>query len=355
MPPVQPMLAKTSPTIPEGPEWRYEPKWDGFRTIVFRDGDDVELGSRNTKPLTRYFPEVVEAVKAAFPDKAVVDGELVVMDESGKLEFDLLSQRIHPAASRVGRLSKELPAVFVAFDALAVGNKDLRELPFDDRRAALTKALGHGSRGVYVTPLTRDAAEADEWFRHWEGAGLDGVVAKRSEGTYRPNERVMVKIKHERTMDCVVGGFRWHKSGEGIVGSLLLGLYRGKDLHHVGVCGAFSAVRRREMVAELEPYLLKPGEDHPWKDWADLVASGGTEAKPVGNRWNAGKDMSWIALRPELVVEVAYGHFQGDRVRHATSFRHWRPDRTPESCTYDQIDTPPLVPVAEVLARGLLD
>lgn len=356
MPPVAPMLAKTLATIPEGDEWRYEPKWDGFRSIIFRDGDEVEIGSRNTKPLTRYFPEVVEAVKSAFPPKSVFDGELVVMDANGKLEFDLLSQRIHPAVSRVGRLSKELPAVFVAFDALAVGGEDLRGRPFDERRAALVDALGGGTRGVYVTPLTLDRDEADEWFHRWEGAGLDGVVAKRSDGAYRENERVMAKIKHERTMDCVVGGFRWHKSGEGVVGSLLLGLYdQAGHLHHVGVAGAFSAARRREMVAELEPYLLAPGEDHPWKEWSDLVASGGTEAKPMGNRWNSGKDMSWIPLRIALVVEVAYGHFQGERVRHATSFRRFRVDRTPGSCTYEQIVTPELVPVAEVLARGLVD
>jgi ATP-dependent DNA ligase len=349
-PPVSPMLAKAAPTIPIGEGWRYEPKWDGFRSIVFRHGDDVELGSRNAKPLTRYFPEVVEYVQAAFPPDAVVDGELVIVGETGAVDFDLLSLRVHPAKSRVERLRTEIPALFVAFDLLAIDGEDICEQPFDRRRALLLDALDGKGKGIYVTPMTTDPAEAQMWFERWEGAGLDGVMAKKGDDTYHPGQRTMLKIKHERTIDCVVAGFRWHKDGNG-VGSLLLGLYDDAgNLQHIGVTGSFTAAKRRELVDELAPLRENAEVDHPWREWASLSASG-TEKAPMGNRWNAGKDMSWNPLRIELVVEVAYGHFQGGaRMRHAASFRRFRYDREPRSCTYEQVQMPDAVNIAEVLA-----
>jgi ATP-dependent DNA ligase len=348
------MLAKASPTIPQGAEWRYEPKWDGFRTIIFRHGDDVELGSRNAKPMTRYFPEVVECVRAAFPNDAVVDGELVIVGENGAVDFDLLSLRVHPAKSRVDKLSTEIPALFVAFDLIAIDGQDICEQPFDVRRARLVEALDGKGKGIYVTPMTPDPAEAQVWFERWEGAGLDGVMAKKGDDTYHPGQRTMLKIKHERTIDCAVAGFRWHKDGQG-VGSLLLGLYDDAgNLHHVGVTASFTAAKRRELVDELAPLREGAAENHPWGEWAvssrNRPASGSEDA-PTGNRWNAGKDMSWEPLRVELVVEVAYGHFQGGmRMRHAGSFRRLRYDREPRSCTYEQVQTPDNVNIAEVLA-----
>lgn len=344
------MLAKAQPTIPTGAEWRYEPKWDGFRSIVFRHGDDVELGSRNAKPLTRYFPEVVQYVKDAFPLDAVVDGELVIVGDNGAVDFDLLSLRVHPAKSRVDKLSNEIPALFVAFDLLAVDGEDICEQPFDVRRARLVDALDGKGKGIYVTPMTTDRDEAQQWFEHWEGAGLDGVMAKKGDDTYHPGQRTMIKIKHERTIDCVVAGFRWHKDGQGI-GSLLLGLYDAEgNLHHIGVTGSFTAAKRRELIDELAPLRENALEQHPWREWMNLSASG-SDKPPVGNRWNAGKDMSWEPLRIELVVEVAYGHFQGgSRIRHAASYRRFRPDREPISCTYEQVQMPDTVNIAEVLA-----
>lgn len=344
------MLAKASPNIPEGDEWRYEPKWDGFRSIIFRHGDDVELGSRNAKPLTRYFPEVVENVKAAFPNDAVVDGELVIVAEDGRVDFELLSLRVHPAASRVLKLSQELPALFVAFDLLAIDGEDLTQRPFDERRARLVKELGGGNKkGIYVTPLTRDPKEAAVWFNEWEGAGLDGVMAKKADGPYEQNKRVMLKIKHERTIDCVVAGFRWHKDGNGI-GSLLLGLYDDDgQLHHIGVTGSFTAAKRTELIDFLKPYEENALANHPWAEWSNMSASGGADA-PTGNRWNAGKDMSWNPVRIELVVEVAYGHFQGDRIRHGASFRRFRPDREPASCSYAQVGRPVPMSIVRVLS-----
>ena len=344
------MLAKANPTIPSGEEWRYEPKWDGFRSIVFRHGDDVELGSRNAKPLTRYFPEVVQYVKDVFPDDAVVDGELVIVGENGAVDFDLLSLRVHPAKSRVDKLSNEIPALFVAFDLLAIDGEDICEQPFDVRRARLVAALDGKGKGIYVTPMTTDRDEAQQWFEHWEGAGLDGVMAKKGDDTYHPGQRTMLKIKHERTIDCVVAGFRWHKDGQGI-GSLLLGLYDAEgNLHHIGVTGSFTAAKRRELVDELAPLRENALENHPWAEWSNMSASG-NDKSPVGNRWNAGKDMSWEPLRIELVVEVAYGHFQGgSRIRHAASYRRFRPDREPRSCTYEQVRMPDTVNIAEVLA-----
>ncbi|MDP1792979.1 MAG: ATP-dependent DNA ligase [Acidimicrobiales bacterium] len=349
-PPVSPMLAKSQPSIPEGDHWRYEPKWDGFRSIIFRHGADVELGSRNAKPLTRYFPEVVENVLAAFPNDAVVDGEIIVVDANGKLEFELLSQRVHPAASRVKKLSEEMPALFVAFDLLAIDGEDISNEPFDARRARLVAALGDAGKGIYVTPMTTDPKEADYWFNAWEGAGLDGVMAKKADGVYEQNKRTMVKVKHERTIDCVVAGFRWHKDGNG-VGSLLLGLYDDSgDLHHIGVTASFTAAKRSELVDLLKPYQENALDDHPWAGWVEMMSASGTADAPQGNRWNAKKDMSWNPVRIELVVEVAYGHFQGPRIRHAASFRRFRPDREPKSCTYEQVQPPEPASIVDVLS-----
>jgi len=338
MPPVRPMLAKLAREMPPAGGQIYEPKWDGFRCIVFRDGDEVELGSRNEKPLTRYFPELIEPIRANFPDQAVVDGEIVIAG-SGGLEFESLLQRIHPAASRVRMLAEQTPASFVAFDVLAVGADDLRGQPFAARRGALEAALAGAQPPIHLTPATRDQAVALEWFDRFEGAGLDGVVAKREDLPYRENERVMLKVKHARTADCVVAGFRWHKAGGG-VGSFLLGLYDDTGtLHHVGVASGFSVARQREFAAELEPYRAGALATHPWAARAEAVGAEPGGRMPGGqNRWNAKADQSWEPVRPERVVEVAYDHLQGDRFRHATSFVRWRPDREPRSCTYSQLD-----------------
>jgi len=341
MPPVAPMLAKLTRDLPVG-EYLYEPKWDGFRCIVFRDGDEVELGSRNEKPLTRYFPDVVAAVKNGLPERCVVDGEIVIAGPNG-LDFDNLQQRIHPADSRVRMLAGKTPASFVAFDLLALGSDDLRAQGFARRRSVLAAALAvaPGSASIHLTPATRDVAVAADWFSRFEGAGLDGVVAKGVDLGYREDQRVMLKVKHERTAEFVVAGFRWYKGGEG-VGSLMLGLYQGDELQHVGVIGAFPAAQRRELVAELAPYRLGEGEDHPWTHWAEWVqdaVAASSRGPTAGNRWNANKDMSFEPLRPELVVEAAYEHLQGSRLRHTARWRRWRPDRDPASCTYQQMET----------------
>ena len=348
-PPIKPMLAKLAREIPPGDGWLYEPKWDGFRCIVFRDGDDVELGSRNERPLTRYFPEVVEAVKRELPARCVVDGELVVAGEDG-LDFDALQLRIHPAVSRITKLAAEIPASFVAFDLLAIGDDDLRGAPFGERRARLEAELGGVRPPVYLTPATRDPAVARDWFDRFEGAGLDGVVVKPVALPYCEDQRVLLKVKHERTADCVVAGFRWHKSG-GVVGSLLLGLYDSAGvLHHVGVIGAFPMATRRALVEELEPWRLESFAGHPWEAWLDHQQEGSASGQrmPGGwSRWNAKKDLSFEPLRPDRVVEVAYEHMQGDRFRHAARFRRWRPDKEPAACTYDQLEstTPELLSV----------
>jgi ATP-dependent DNA ligase len=336
MPPVAPMLAKLARELPQADCLVYEPKWDGFRCIVFRDGDEVELGSRNERPLTRYFPELIEPLCQALPKRAVVDGEIVIAGKRG-LDFDALLQRIHPAASRVEMLAETTPASFVAFDLLALADRDLRPAPFSERRAKLEKALGRARPPVHLTPATTDAEVARDWFSRFEGAGLDGVVAKRVDQPYREDERVMMKVKHERTADCVVAGFRWHKSGP-IVGSLLLGLFDDDGvLHHVGVTASFTMARRRELVDEVEPYRRPSLEGHPWAAWATPEPTGGrTPGAP--SRWNAKKDLSWEPLSPELVVEVAYDNLQGDRFRHATTFRRWRTDRRPDTCTYSQLE-----------------
>lgn len=334
-PPVSPMLAKLSRELPEGEDLYYEPKWDGFRCIVFRDGDEVVLGSRNEKPLTRYFPEVVDALRANLPERCVLDGEIVIAGAAG-LDFDALSNRIHPAASRIKLLAETTPASFVAFDLLALEDEDFRDRPYATRRAALEGALLQTRPPVHLTPVTTSAAVARDWFTRFEGAGLDGVVVKAGTLRYEADRRVMLKVKHERTADCVVGGFRWHKDGGG-VGSLLLGLYDGAGiLQHVGVASGFSVARRKEFVELLEPFREGAAEQHAW------IFEGMPEGRVPGgqSRWSAGKDLSFELLRPELVAEVAYDHLQGDRFRHATSFLRWRPDRTPDSCTYDQLDQP---------------
>lgn len=353
MPPVKPMLAKAVSGVPDPDATPggllYEPKWDGFRCIVFRDGDEVVLGSRNERPLTRYFPEVVDAVRAELPTRCVVDGEIVVATGGG-LDFDALQQRIHPADSRVRMLARTTPAAFVAFDLLALDDEDLTAAPFEQRRARLEAALATARPPVLLTPATADATLARRWFDQFEGAGLDGVVAKPLAQPYRQDQRVMFKVKHERTADCVVAGFRWHKSGP-VVGSLLLGLYDADGvLQHVGVVGAFPMRRRAELVDELAPYRLDSLTGHPWAEWAQAVGEeGGSRMPGAVSRWNADKDLSWVPLRPELVVEVAYDHLQGTRFRHTAQFRRWRTDRDPRSCTYDQLERPARFDLADLL------
>jgi ATP-dependent DNA ligase len=336
MPPVAPMLAKSVPAIPPGAS--YEPKWDGFRTIVFRDGDEVELGSRNERPMTRYFPEVIDAIRAELPPRCVIDGEIVIPTARG-LDFEALQQRIHPANSRVTMLSKATPASFIAFDLLAVGDEDLTNRPFRERRERLVEVVGSGGASVHLTPATLDIDVAQRWFTEFEGAGLDGVVAKPLNVTYQADKRVMFKIKHERTADCVVAGYRVHKSGPDAIGSLMLGLYNDRgQLASVGVIGAFPMARRKELFTELQP-LVTDFEGHPW-DWAAHFAGERTPRKGEGSRWNAGKDLSFVPLRPERVVEVRYDHMEGERFRHTAQFVRWRPDRTPDSCTYEQLEQP---------------
>jgi len=347
MPSVSPMLAKLMRDFPDDSDLTYEPKWDGFRCIVFRDGDEIELGSRNEKPLTRYFPELVESLRTNIPERVVLDGEIVIPSEHG-LDFDALQLRMHPAESRVKKLSAEIPASFVAFDLLALGEDDLTGEPFSKRRAALEKALKKAKPPIHLTPATDDVDVARDWFARFEGAGLDGVVAKPRSLTYQPDKRVMLKIKHQRTVDCAVGGFRVHKDGAG-VGSLMLGLFDDAgNMHHVGVATSFSAAKRTALLDEIAPYRTDALEGHPWKDWADAEAhQQGKRLPGGGNRWNAGKDMSWEPLRLGLVAEVSYDGMQGDRFRHATQLQRWRPDREPRSCTYDQLDRP----VPELLER----
>jgi ATP-dependent DNA ligase len=356
MPPVAPMLAKPVKTIPKG-SLSYEPKWDGFRSVVFRDEDEVEFGSRNERPLTRYFPELVEAAKASLPRRCVMDGEIVIPDADGRrLDFVALLQRIHPAASRVALLAEQTPASFVAFDLLALGDTDYTARPFAERRAALEEALAPAAAPVHVTPATLDAGLAERWFRQFEGAGLDGIVAKPLDGVYEQDKRVMYKVKHERTADCVVAGYRPHKSGPDAIGSLLLGLYDDAGrLASVGVIGAFPAAQRRELFTELQP-LVTTFEGHPWS-WAGPDAAGTPREPGVRgpreaehSRWNAGKDLSFVPLRPERVVEVRYDHMEGTRFRHTAQFARWRPDRDPRSCGFGQLEEPVNFDLAEVMA-----
>ena len=348
MPPVAPMLAKAVKDLPEG-EVSFEPKWDGFRSIIFRDGDEVEIGSRNEKPMTRYFPEVVQAVLESLPPRCVVDGEIVLVGATGdRLDFEQLQQRIHPAASRVAMLAETTPARFVAFDLLALGDEDLTGRPFRERRAALETALAHAREPVHLTPATTDRETAQGWFHQFEGAGLDGVVAKPLGGVYEPDKRVMFKVKHERTADCVVAGYRLHKSGPDRIGSLLLGLYDDDGvLASVGVIGAFPMARRQELFEELQP-LVTDFEDHPWA-WGRQEEGTRTPRNAEGSRWAAGKDLSFTPLRPERVVEVRYDHMEGVRFRHTAQFVRWRPDRDPRSCTYAQLEEPVSFDLADVL------
>lgn len=355
-PPVEPMLAKASDALPEGEGWLYEPKWDGFRAVAFRDGPTLHLQSRELKPLDRYFPELAAPLLARLPERCVVDGEIVIAGEGG-LDFEALLLRIHPAASRVALLARERPASFVAFDLLALGDRDLRPAPLAERRALLEAALAGSDREarVLVTPATRDAALARDWFARFEGAGLDGVVAKRLDSRYQPGVRAMVKVKHQRTADCAVAGFRWHKNGPGtMVGSLLLGLHDDEGrLHHVGICAAFTTARRRELAAELAPLREGAMEGHPWRDWARWADAAPDRRMPgASSRWNRGKDLSWEPLRVERVCEVAYDHLQGDRFRHATRFLRWRPDRSPRACTYAQLEETPAYELSRIFRPG---
>jgi ATP-dependent DNA ligase len=351
MPPVAPMLAKPVKRIPSG-ALSFEPKWDGFRSIVFRDSEEVEIGSRNERPMTRYFPELVAAVRANLPERCVIDGEIVLVGASGdRLDFEQLQQRIHPADSRVRMLAETTPALFIAFDLLALGETDYMRRPFSERRGALEEALAPARPPIHLTPTTTDPAVAEEWFHQFEGAGLDGVMAKPLAGLYEPDRRVMFKVKHERTADCVVAGYRVHKSGPGRVGSLMLGLY-GEDggLASIGVIGAFPMARRAELFEEMQP-LVTTFDGHPWA-WAEAEEARSAMQHGGGSRWNAGKDLSFTPLRPERVVEVSYDHMEGPRFRHTAQFVRWRHDRDPRSCTFDQLDEPVRFDLADVLGAG---
>ena len=357
-PPIEPMLAKPAAEIPTGDGWVYEPKWDGFRALVFRDGAEVYIQSRDLKPLNRYFPELEAPLRSVGAANArwVLDGEVVIARPGGGLDFDALLLRIHPAASRVAMLAAESPASFVAFDCLADGTQDLRDAPFAERRAHLERLVADPPESVHLTPATADPKVAQRWFQVFEGAGLDGVIAKRSADPYAPGKRVMAKIKHERTADCVVAGFRWHKNGPGtMVGSLLLGLLNDAGhLQHVGVTSSFTIEKRRELVSFLEPYRKDALRDHPWRDWAEAEAQAALDGRRLPgatSRWNRGKDLSWEPLRPELVCEVAFDHLQGDRFRHAATFRRWRPDRSPVDCRYDQLEETPAALLSDIFGR----
>lgn len=349
-PPILPMLAKRVDSLPEGGDWIFEPKWDGFRALVFREGDELFIQSREEKPLNRYFPEVVEALLAALPERCVLDGEIVIARD-GALDFDSLQLRLHPAASRVKLLSQQIPASVVFFDLLSEGDRDLRNTPFAERRRELETLLSSAEPPIHLTPATRDAAVAADWFRRFEGAGLDGVMAKPIDGVYEPNKRVMFKVKHERDCDCVVAGFRWHKRGDGTeVGSLLLGLFDDAGaLQHVGVCASFAVEARKELTAFLEPYRTDALASHPWKAWA---APEGQRMPGGQSRWSVGKDLSWEPVRPELVAEVAYEHMQGTRFRHLAHFRRWRFDKKPADCTYAQLEVVPPHELSAIFASG---
>jgi ATP-dependent DNA ligase len=355
-PPILPMLAKRVGELPTGADWIFEPKWDGFRALVFRDGDEILIQSRDEKPLNRYFPELLEPLRSVLPRRCVLDGEIVIV-RNNWLDFEALQLRIHPAASRVKLLSQRTPASVVFFDLLCVGDRDLRGEPFEKRRRELESLLSSAAPPIHLTPTTSESSVAADWFRRFEGAGLDGVMAKPMSGTYEPDKRVMLKVKHERDCDCVVAGFRWYKKGgPPSVGSLLLGLFDDSGaLQHVGVCGSFALKKRRELVEFLAPYRTNALAAHPWKSWAEHEASTAEAAHrmPGGqSRWSQGKDLSWEPLRPELVVEVAYDHMQGGRFRHIAQFRRWRTDKKPSDCTYEQLEVVPPQELAEIFAGG---
>ena len=351
-PPIEPMLAKLAAELPAGDGWLFEPKWDGFRALVFRDGDRIYTQSRDLRPLDRYFPELAPMFRSALPKRCVVDGEIVIASPGG-LDFDALQLRLHPAASRVQKLAAETPASFVAFDLLAVDDRDLRGRPQAERRRALEQALRRATEGIHLTPCSRERKTARDWFHRFEGAGLDGVVAKHESTTYQPGKRAMIKVKHVRTADCVVAGFRWHKHGQGtLVGSLLLGLYDDAGaLHHVGVTSAFSMDMRRRLAQELAPLRKHALDAHPWREWAN-VGEGDVRMPGGQSRWSAGKDLSWEPLRIERVCEVKYDHLQRDRFRHATTFVRWRPDKRPADCRYDQLEVTPPAELAEIFGQA---
>jgi ATP-dependent DNA ligase len=350
-PPIEPMLAKIGSALPEEGAMLYEPKWDGFRAIVYRGDSDAYIQSRDLRPLDRYFPELHEAILERLPAGCVLDGEIVIAGPHG-LDFDALQLRLHPAASRVAKLASATPSAFVAFDALAVDGRNLMNEPQEARRAALEKLLAKARPPIHLTPMTRDRALAEEWLARFEGAGLDGVVAKLADLPYEPGKRAMIKVKHVRTADCVVAGLRWHKEGEGVVGSLLLGLYdEHGTLHHVGVTSSFTMAMRRKLAAELEPLRRNALKGHPWRDWASATEE--SARMPGGHsRWSAGKDLSWEALRIERVCEVKYDHLQGDRFRHAAIFVRWRPDKAPGDCRYDQLEFTTAYELEKVFGAG---
>jgi ATP-dependent DNA ligase len=349
-PPVLPMLAKRVGELPAGKSWIFEPKWDGFRALIFRDGDEILIQSRDQKSLNRYFPELLETLRVQLPARCVLDGEIVIATSSG-LDFETLQLRIHPAASRVTLLSRQTPASIVFFDILCAGDRNLCGEPFETRRAELEALLSSAAPPIHITPATHEADVASDWFLRFEGAGLDGVMAKPAAGAYEPDKRVMLKVKHERDCDCVVAGFRWHKTGEGtLVGSLLLGLFDDAGaLQHVGVCASFTLAKRRELADFLLPYRRDALDQHPWREWAERGTEGLEQRMPGGqSRWSQGKDLSWQPVRPELVVEVAYEHMQGSRFRHMAQFRRWRTDKKPADCTYAQLEVVPPQELAEI-------
>jgi ATP-dependent DNA ligase len=351
-PPIDPMLAKLADSLPKEGDFLYEPKWDGFRAIVFRGTSDVYIQSRDRRPFDRYFPELHESLLARLPEGCVIDGEIVIRTPHG-LDFDALQLRIHPAASRIAKLAKETPASFVGFDLLAANWKNHMDQPQSDRRALLEKTLAGVEGPVYLTPMTQDRGIAAQWLDKFEGAGLDGVVAKPVDLPYQPGKRSMIKVKHARTADCVVAGFRWHKSGEGIVGSLLLGLYDDRGvLQHVGVTSSFTMAKRRDLAAELAPLRKNAFQDHPWKEWAQADGTEVDRMPGAQSRWSSGKDLSWEPLRIERVAEVKYDHLQGNRFRHATTFLRWRPDKQPADCRYDQLEVTPSYELDKVFSSG---
>jgi ATP-dependent DNA ligase len=357
-PPIEPMLAKLADGLPDGDGWLFEPKWDGFRALVFRDGDETLIQSRDLKPLDRYFPELAEPLRASLPERCVLDGEVVITGAAG-LDFEALLLRIHPADSRVRLLASQTPASYVAWDLLALGDEDLRATPQGERRRRLEGAMADATPPVHLTPATTDRSIAADWFERFEGAGLDGVVAKRLDGVYQPGKRAMLKIKHQRTAECVVAGFRWHKNGPGThVGSLLLGLFDDAgQLHHVGVTSSFSWDRRAALAGELGPLRTNALDGHPWQEWAEWAGMGtadasGTRMPGATSRWNRGKDLSWEPLRAERVAEVAYDHLQGDRFRHATTFVRWRTDKRPADCRYDQLEVTAAFELAKIFGSA---
>ncbi len=354
-PPVLPMLAKRVDELPTVGAWIFEPKWDGFRALIFRDGDEILIQSRDEKSLNRYFPDLLEPLSSALPRRCVLDGEIVIVKNKG-LDFDELQLRVHPAASRVRLLSQQSPASLVFFDLLSEGDRDLRTEAFQSRRQTLETLLSSVAPPIHLTPASTDLKVAADWFRRFEGAGLDGVMAKPVSGLYEPNKRVMLKVKHERDCDCVVAGFRWHKQGDQTVGSLLLGLYNASGvLQHVGVCSSFSVEKRAELAEFLSGYRENALLNHPWKNWAQadsLPAEAGKRMPGGKSRWSGGKDLSWEAVRPELVVEVAYDHMQGDRFRHVAQFRRWRSDKKPTDCTYEQLEVVPPQELLEIFRRA---